>query len=78
MSIISDIFYNLGIDTGWIGVILAIVIFFMGRHIGIQYGTKIGAEEMIILLEQNKYLRVKRRFQKEDGTEEVHYARYDE
>jgi len=44
----------------------------------VQQGVAHGAEEMIIILEQNKYLRVKRRTVREDGTEEVEYARYDE
>lgn len=78
MEIINEIFYSFGISTGWLGVILGVVLFFMGRHHGISLGARLGAEEMMFLLEENKYLRVKRRLQKEDGTEEVEYARYDE
>lgn len=75
---ISNILYELGINPGWVAVVIAVVIFFMGRHWGVQQGVAHGAEEMIIILEQNKYLRVKRRTVREDGTEEVEYARYDE
>jgi hypothetical protein len=75
---ISNILYELGINPGWVAVFFGIVLFLMGRHWGVQQGVAHGAEEMIIILEQNKYLRVKRRTVREDGTEEVEYARYDE
>lgn len=75
---INAVAYSLGINPGWIGVILGFAVFFMGRWYGKQAGYTDGAEQMIILLEDNGYLKVKRKFTDGDGNQHVEYSRHDE
>ena len=37
----------IGIDSGWIGVILGLIIFYIGRHMGKEIGVRNGGEAMI-------------------------------
>ena len=70
--------YSLGINPGWIGVALGIVLFLMGRYYGKQVGVTDGANGMITLLEDNGFLKVKSRRTDEDGNEVVEYSKVDE
>ena len=47
--------YSLGINPGWIGVALGIVLFLMGRYYGKQVGVTDGANGMITMLEDNGF-----------------------
>ena len=70
--------YSLGINPGWIGVALGIVLFLMGRYYGKQVGVTDGANGMIVMLEDNGFLKVKSRRTDEDGNEIVEYSKVDE
>ena len=69
---------TLGINPGWIGVALGIVLFLMGRYYGKQVGVTDGANGMITLLEDNGFLKVKSRRTDESGNEIVEYSKVDE
>lgn len=75
---ISALAYSIGINPGWFGVALGIVLFIMGRWHGKQIGYSDGAEQMIFMLEENGFLKVKRKFTDDDGNQHVEYAKYDE
>jgi hypothetical protein len=70
--------YSLGINPGWIGVVLGIILFLMGRYYGKQIGVTDGANGMIVLLEDNGFLKVKSRRTDENGNEVVEYSKIDE
>lgn len=75
---INTLAYSIGINPGWIGVVLGISLFFMGRWYGKQLGYGDGAEKMIILLEDNGFLKVKRKFTDDNGNQHTEYAKHDE
>ena len=68
----------IGIDSGWIGVILGLIVFYIGRHMGKEIGVRNGGEAMIDLLASNGFLKVKRKYTDENGNEVVEYAKVDE
>jgi len=70
--------YSLGINPGWIGVVLGILLFLMGRYYGKQIGVVDGANGMITMLEDNGFLKVKSRRTDEDGNEVTEYSKVDE
>lgn len=70
--------YSLGINPGWIGVVLGILLFLMGRYYGKQVGVTDGANVMITMLEDNGFLKVKSRRTDENGNEVVEYSKVDE
>ena len=70
--------YSLGINPGWIGVVLGTLLFLMGRYYGKQIGVTDGANGMIVLLEDNGFLKVKSRRTDENGNEVVEYSKIDE
>lgn len=70
--------YSLGINPGWIGVALGIILFLMGRYYGKQVGVTDGANGMITMLEDNGFLKVKSRRTDADGNEVVEYSKVDE
>lgn len=70
--------YSLGINPGWIGVVLGIALFLMGRYYGKQVGVTYGANGMITMLEDNGFLKVKSRRTDESGNEVVEYSKVDE
>lgn len=78
MQVVHDIAYSIGINPGWIGVVLGLVLFFLGRYMGKQDGVLDGANNMIILLEENGFLKVKSRRTDENGNEVVEYSKVDE
>jgi len=69
---------SLGINPGWIGVVLGILLFLMGRYYGKQIGVVDGANGMITMLEDNGFLKVKSRRTDEDGNEVTEYSKVDE
>ena len=71
----STIASFLGINPGWVGVFLGIVLFLMGRHLGLQTGVARGGSAMIDMLEDHGFLKVKSRSMNEDGTERVEYSK---
>jgi hypothetical protein len=73
-----DLALALGINPGWIGVFLGIVLFMMGRYMGIQTGVTRGSSAMIDMLEDHGFLKVKSRRTDEDGNAIVEYAKVDE
>ena len=79
MEIVHDLAYSIGIDPGWIGVLLGIILFLLGRYQGNQNGRMQGANDMILLLEENGFLKVKSRVVDPDtGTERVEYSKVDD
>lgn len=68
----------LGINPGYIAVLFGLLLFWMGRWHGKQVGFGDGAEQMIVMLEENKFLKVKRKFVDADGNQHTEYARHDE
>ena len=70
--------YSLGINPGWIGVVLGIIFFLMGRHLGLQTGVTRGGTAMIDMLEDNGFLKVKSRRTDEAGNAIVEYSKVDE
>ena len=68
----------IGIDTGWFGVALGLIIFYIGRMMGKEVGVRNGGEAMIDLLASNGFLKVKRKYTDENGNEVVEYAKVDE
>jgi len=70
--------YSLGINPGWIGVVLGIILFLMGRHSGLQTGVARGGTAMIDMLEDNGFLKVKSRKTDEAGNAIVEYSKVDE
>jgi hypothetical protein len=75
---VSAFAYSLGINPGWIGVVLGIILFLMGRFYGKQVGVSDGANGMIVMLEDNGFLKVKSRRTDSDGNEIVEYSKVDE
>jgi hypothetical protein len=75
---VSAFAYSLGINPGWIGVVLGIILFLMGRYYGKQVGVSDGANGMIVMLEDNGFLKVKSRRTDSDGNEIVEYSKVDE
>lgn len=69
---------TLGINPGWIGVVLGIILFLMGRHLGLQTGVTRGGTAMIDMLEDNGFLKVKSRRTDEAGNAIVEYSKVDE
>ena len=70
--------HSMGISPGWIGVTVGIILFLMGRYYGKQIGVTDGANGMIVLLEDNGFLKVKSRRTDENGNEIVEYSKIDE
>ena len=68
----------IGIDAGWLGVAAGVALVLMGRHLGRQSGVRDGANEMIVLLEDNGFLKVKRKYTDDNGNEVVEYSKIDE
>lgn len=68
----------IGIDVGWFGVAAGIVLVLCGRHLGRQSGIRDGANDMIVLLENNGFLKVKRKYTDDNGNEVVEYSKIDE
>jgi hypothetical protein len=64
--------------SAWLAVIIAAAIFYMGRINGRRAGVMYGANELLATLEENNYIRVKRRIVLDNGDEQVEYARLDE
>jgi len=69
---------TLGINPGWIGVVLGVILFLMGRHSGLQTGVARGGTAMIDMLEDNGFLKVKSRKTDEAGNAIVEYSKVDE
>ena len=78
MTDVNAFAYSLGINPGWIGVVLGIILFLMGRHSGLQTGVARGGTAMIDMLEDNGFLKVKSRKTDEAGNAIVEYSKVDE
>jgi len=74
----QTIIQSVGINPGWIGVVLGIILFLMGRHSGLQTGVSRGGTAMIDMLEDNGFLKVKSRRTDEAGNAIVEYSKVDE
>ena len=64
--------------SGWWAVLIAGVIFLMGRHHGRKIGAIIATDFILTELEELKFIRVKSRRTLENGDEQVEYMKFDE
>lgn len=64
--------------SAWMAMAIAAAIFYMGRINGRRGGISDGANELLTTLEENNYIRVKRRTVLDNGDEQVEYAKLDE
>jgi len=64
--------------SGLWAVLIAGVIFMMGRHHGLKIGSTNAVDVLLQQLEELKFIRVKSRRTLENGDKEVEYMKFDE